>query len=261
MGNILIVDDDYITLDSLKQYVNWKKCEVTNVYTAMSASKAKHILETQPVDVLISDIEMPGDSGIELLKWINQTDKNPVCIFLTSHADFSYAQEAVKQNAFLYLLKPTPLEEMESAVCAAMKEAMKRRKNQLIAEALPESFNEADNQAALKKAQKYILSHISEDLSRKEVAEIVYLNPDYLSKLLKKETGMSFSEYVLDCRISLAKMLLKATEKSIQEIAGMTGFNSASYFSKIFRQETGVSPASYRTQNSAGRSSDEMSES
>mgnify|MGYP004484086019 FL=1 len=78
------------------------------------------------------------------------------------------------------------------------------------------------------------------------MADFVYLNPDYLSKLLKKETGLSFSEYVMNCRISLAKMLLQATGKSIQEIAGMTGFNSASYFSKIFKQETGMSPATFR---------------
>ena len=44
-------------------------------------------------------------------------------------------------------------------------------------------------------------------------------------------------------------MLLKATEKSIQEIAGMTGFNSASYFSKIFKQETGVTPAAFRSKS------------
>lgn len=113
MDSILIVDDDYITLDGLKQYLNWEKCGIKEVYTAMSAKKAKEIIENKQIDVLVTDIEMPGDSGIDLLKWINETQKDPVCIFLTSHADFSYAREAVKQKAFLYLLKPAPLEEME----------------------------------------------------------------------------------------------------------------------------------------------------
>lgn len=250
MGSILIVDDDYITIEGVKQYINWKKCGVREVYTAMSARRAKEIIGNKHIDVLITDIEMPGDSGIDLLKWINGTHKDPVCIFLTSHADFSYAKEAVKQKAFLYLLKPTPIEEMEEAIISAMEEAKNRRKNQMIVQTLLDPSAANDSVVVLKKAKKYIAEHISEEISRKEVADLVYLNPDYLSKLLKKETGLSFSEYVLDCRISLAKMLLQATGKSIQEIAGMTGFNSASYFSKIFKQETGMSPVAFRADTS-----------
>ena len=125
MGSILIVDDDYITIEGIKQYVNWEKCGVKEIYTAMSACRAKEIIESKQIDVLVTDIEMPGDSGINLLKWINETHKDPVCIFLTSYAVFSYAKEAVKQKAFLYLLKPTPIEEMEEVITSAMEEAKK----------------------------------------------------------------------------------------------------------------------------------------
>lgn len=250
MANVLIVDDDYITIEGVKEYVDWKKCGVMEVYTAMSAQKAKEIIESKRVDILVTDIEMPGDSGIDLLRWVNEYHKELICIFLTSHADFSYAREAIKQKAFLYLLKPTPIEEMEEAITSAVEEAGKRRKNLMIVESMQEHFSEDDSTEVLKKAKKYIADHLSEEISRKEVADHVYLNPDYLSRLLKKETGLSFSEYVLDRRIFLAKMLLQATGKNIQEIAGMTGFNSASYFSKIFRQETGLSPAAFREQNS-----------
>lgn len=250
MGNILIVDDEYITIEGLKEYIDWEKCGVDKIFTALSAKRAKEIIESQQIDILVTDIEMPGDSGIDLLRWLNEQYKNPVCIFLTSHADFSYAKEAVRQKAFLYLLKPSPLEEMEEAIRQAMQEAKKRKQEQMIVQAMQPSPETDEGQKALKKARRYISEHISEELSRKEVADYVYLNPDYLSKLLKKETGLSFSEYVLDCRISLAKMLLKATAKSIQEIAGMTGFNSASYFSKTFKQETGFSPAFFRNKES-----------
>lgn len=250
MGSILIVDDEYITIESMKNFIDWKKCGVEELYTAMSANKARQIMESKEIEVLVTDIEMPGDSGIDLLRWVNEQQKIPVCIFLTSHADFAYAKEAIRQKAFLYLLKPSPLEEMEEAIQQAMAEAKKRKRNQMIVQSLKEKFSDDDNVEALKKAKKYISDHISEEISRKEVAEYVYLNPDYLSKLLKKETGLSFSEYVLDCRLSLAKILLQTSSKSIQEIAGMTGFNSASYFSKIFKQETGLSPVSFRTKES-----------
>lgn len=246
MGTVLIVDDDYITLEGIKEYVDWEKCKVTEVYTAMSARRAREIIESKTVDILITDIEMPGDSGIDLLRWVNENHRDLVCIFLTSHADFSYAKEAIRQRAFLYLLKPTPMEEMEEAVVSAVEEVKKRRKNQMIVESVQAQFSEDDSEEALKKAKKYIADHIGEEITRKEVADYVYLNPDYLSKLLKKETGFSFSEYVMDRRVFRAKMLLQTTGKNIQEIAGATGFNSASYFSKIFKQETGMSPAAYR---------------
>lgn len=142
MGTVLIVDDDYITIEGLKQYIDWEKCKVKEVYTAMSARRAKEIIENKQIDVLITDIEMPGDSGIDLLKWINQNQKDLVCIFLTSYADFSYAREAVKQKAYLYLLKPSPIEEMEEAVISAMTEAKRRQKNQMIVQSIQEQSYE-----------------------------------------------------------------------------------------------------------------------
>ena len=79
-----------------------------------------------------------------------------------------------------------------------------------------------------------------------EVAELVHLNPEYFSRRFKKETGVNFSEYLLQIRMQTARELLVNTKKSITEIAGETGFNNDSYFSVTFKKVFGENPNEVR---------------
>lgn len=110
-------------------------------------------------------------------------------------------------------------------------------------------FSEEGEGGSLEKAIAYIWEHLSGELSREEVAGQAFLSPDYMSKLFKKETGLTFHEYVMSQRITLAKRLLKDSKKNIQEISGAIGFNSVSYFIKQFKKETGKTPREFREEN------------
>jgi two-component system response regulator YesN len=92
----------------------------------------------------------------------------------------------------------------------------------------------------------FISSNIDQDLSRETIAGQIYLNPDHLSRLFKKETGYSISEYVLQERISLAQELLTQTNISISEIALSVGYSNFSHFTKIFKKHAGLGPMEYR---------------
>ncbi|MNW10759.1 Arabinose operon regulatory protein [compost metagenome] len=78
------------------------------------------------------------------------------------------------------------------------------------------------------------------------MAEIVYLNPDYLARLFKRETGISLGSYVIQVRIAAARHLLETTSLSVYTIASKTGYSNYSYFSKLFKQEVGLSPNEYK---------------
>ena len=93
--NILLVDDQPSVLSSLKSGLNWSALLVHNVYTALNASEAREIILSHPIDILLTDIEMPKESGLSLLRWCRENHYQFECIFLTSHADFFYAQEAL----------------------------------------------------------------------------------------------------------------------------------------------------------------------
>ena len=117
---ILLVDDQERILKAMVKLVDWKKLGIEQVYTADSAAAAREVLDTQPVDIMLTDIEMPGEDGISLQKW--QMEKYPyiLCVFLTSHADFSYAREAIHNGAFDYILQPAKIPDIEEVIRRCM---------------------------------------------------------------------------------------------------------------------------------------------
>ena len=113
---VLIVDDDMATVDVIQNTVNWKMLEVSRVYTAYNISSAKKILSENPIDVIISDIEMPQGSGLDLLEWFREQELPGKFLLLTCHESFDYATYAIKYHASEYLLKPFDVNVMEAAL-------------------------------------------------------------------------------------------------------------------------------------------------
>ena len=99
--------------------------------------------------------------------------------------------------------------------------------------------------------QSYLRSHLAEDLSLKDIADLFFLNPAYLSRLFKSKTGMTFSDYLAQLRISCAKDLLNNTSDSILVIAQAVGYQEANSFSRLFKKHTGISPQKFRNLNHA----------
>lgn len=97
--------------------------------------------------------------------------------------------------------------------------------------------------------QKYINNHVAEKLSLNEVAGIFGLSPNYLSILFKKNCQLGFSEYIAQAKVNKAKTLLLEQDMKIYEAADQLGFESAFYFSKVFKKVTGLSPREFIQQN------------
>lgn len=92
---------------------------------------------------------------------------------------------------------------------------------------------------------KYVDEHYCEDITRNDLTDLVYVSPDYLSRLFKKETGRSLAQYMLEKRVEKAKKLLQS-DMSVKNVALQTGYSNFSYFSKVFRDMEGMSPMEYR---------------
>lgn len=117
---VLLVDDQIRVLSGLISGLDWDTLGVTSIRTASSAAQAKEILSQEPVDILLCDIEMPGENGLSLLRWARNKGMDFVCVFLTSHADFLYAKEAIQLGCFDYILQPARYDEIQATVARAI---------------------------------------------------------------------------------------------------------------------------------------------
>lgn len=132
MINALIVDDDMATVEVVRNAVHWKQLGVENVSKAYNIEQAKRILLNEPINLVISDVEMPMGSGLDLLRWFREQKMDGEFLLLTCHEDFSYASEALHNRAAEYLLKPFDVDVMEVAlrrIIIRIKEQQALKKN------------------------------------------------------------------------------------------------------------------------------------
>ncbi len=95
-------------------------------------------------------------------------------------------------------------------------------------------------------AKEYIAEHLDEEITTNILAEELHLSPTHLSRLFRQHTGFSPYDYVIAVRISKAKEYLLTTDKSITDIAYLTGFNSQANFIYCFKNHEGISPGKFR---------------
>lgn len=124
---LLIVDDQSTVVQGLLHCTNWAAMGFTVVDTALNAVDAKASLLRQEAEVMLCDIEMPMESGLDLLDWLRQRGMTTRCIFLTAHAEFRYAQEALRLGGFDYIMQPAPYEQVADAVSRALENVKEER--------------------------------------------------------------------------------------------------------------------------------------
>ena len=93
---------------------------------------------------------------------------------------------------------------------------------------------------------QYIGTGYAEHLTLESAARALFLSPDYLSRIFSKETGTSFNRYLNNVRITKAKELIRSGNLRLTDISQMVGYDDQSYFTKVFRRITGMSPNEYR---------------
>src|SRR5690625_1793769 len=120
---------------------------------------------------------------------------------------------------------------IENALCE-FAERVRRSKKQLYSKAIGDCIN-------------YIFSHIYGELSLSTLAQTVALKPKYLSNLFKKEVGIPITEYIQKTKIDEAKKLMTYSDNSLSEISALLNFTDQSYFTKVFKKHTNLTPKQY----------------
>ncbi|MCP8615896.1 response regulator transcription factor [Salirhabdus salicampi] len=231
--SILLVDDEPFVLEQLKHmisntYPHW------DTYTGMDGSQALEVIKHEEIHLAILDIELPGKSGLELAKIMKDQSPYTNIIMLSAHQDFEYAREAIQVGVSDYITKPV----IESEFL----------------EILQKYAKEMDHSNLVTKAVQYIQEHYHEKLNLSVLAQELYANPSYLSRKFRNEVGVTFSDFLLNYRIEVAKQRLKGKGDNISTIAEECGFGSLHYFSSVFKKKTGLTPKAFRQE---GKSNEE----
>ncbi|WP_026525787.1 response regulator transcription factor [Butyrivibrio sp. MB2005] len=121
---LLIVDDEFYLVQGVKNAIDFEALGIDEIYTAYSADQARAVYEEHTVDILLSDVEMPRENGLSLIKWVKDNGYESINILLTGHANFNYAREGISLQILDYILKPVE----ENSLREVMKRAVNKVK-------------------------------------------------------------------------------------------------------------------------------------
>jgi len=135
--NLLIVDDEAHTREGLELALE----EDFEVYIASSAEEAANALLQEEFDVVLTDLRMPGESGMKVVDLTIRHPSNPLCIMMTAYGEVDVAVEAMKRGAFDFLPKPVNLEQLELLIKRGLKEKRLKSENHQLHEKLDKKFH------------------------------------------------------------------------------------------------------------------------
>ena len=261
MLRAIVIDDEESIRFLIQNRVAFSGLDIQFVGEAEDGEAGMEIFRNTKPDIVLTDIRMPGKSGLDCLSEIRALSPNTEVILISAYGEFEYARKALTEGAFGYLLKPIDDEELFSVLNRARRKIVKTRREDTRKERLEGELcklkkglvsaglsEERPNPSTLKKAVRYVEENYNTAISLQEVADRVYLTPAYLSDQFRKETGKTFTEYLKHLRIDKARKLLQISELKVSEIADMVGYQDCSYFNRLFKQYTGKTPNEYRKQ-------------
>ena len=240
---LVIIDDEKEISSGFAKFFPWGQLGYTVEGHFQNAFSTLEFLKTNVVDVIVSDVLMPGMTGIELAKEISMMKINkPKIIFFSAYDKFTYAQEAIKYGASQYILKSTPYDELIE-VFTKLKEELDEEAN--IRKIDPQLSEEDDK--ILRIIKDYIAKHM-DDVNLDVLAERVYMSPPYVSRYFKAKTGVNFRDYLIEMRMKKAEALLEDLQYNIGEVSLMVGYTNPFNFTRMFKKRNGVTPKDYRVE-------------
>ncbi|GIO38269.1 DNA-binding response regulator [Paenibacillus antibioticophila] len=255
MWKIMLIDDETIIRRGLRQFIESSHSPFTVVAEAKNAGEALQQLDQLPAHVCFIDINMPNMNGLDLISLLHKRFPSMVVVIISGYDNFEYARQAVQLQAFDYVLKPVPKSDLEQLLHRLDTHLQQKFPDQSHTKASQDTplphrmISGGDGTLLIYKVTEYINDHYQDpELTITRVADLFHMNPTYLSKRMKQETGLSFLDYVTGLRIAKAKEVLDdaASNIRINSLATKVGYKSQYYFSRVFKNKVGLSPLEYK---------------
>ena len=248
----MIADDEPIERMVISKTIQNYFGDELEIFQAENGRTAIEVFQRQDCHIALLDISMPGIDGLEAAEEIRHRNQECSIIFLTAYDEFDYAKRAIKVHALDYLLKPSAKDELiavlEEAVYFARRQE-KKPPNFLWAEGMEEKEEKQElmkNQVLAEQIRRYMEEHYMEDICLQDAAAQLHYSDAYFCKFFKNNFDKNFIVYLSELRIEKAKELLADLTVNIKDIGQKVGYRDSSYFTKVFKRITGVTPSEYR---------------
>ena len=246
---ILIVEDEDRTRLGLKKLIGSIDVSCQVIGTARDGREGKKLIEQLKPDLVITDIKMPYMNGIEMIEYFRKENSPCLFILLTGHADFEYAQKAIKLHVTDYLLKPLTKKDVKDLLDRVKPQLQLFSQKEIQKRVDQGRDNEKGTFQSESRAVQYIIDKIREQYQNciclESLAADLHLTPEYLSTLIHKELGRTFSSYLKQIRIEKAKELLKHKSLLVSEVAEAVGYSNSRYFCRVFKEHTGMTATEF----------------
>ena len=188
MTSILIIEDDVAFCKMLETFLSRRDFKVTSAFTAEEARK---ILDTTTINLVLTDVRLPDDDGLSILKHVIQINQNIPVILMTGYAEVNKAVQAMKEGAFDYISKPVRPDELLQIIEKALQKNNSAKVTQNVAEEKQEAVVEPKSKSA---AKSQFIKGIS-DASAKLNQYVDLVAPTTMSVLVIGDSGTG-KEYV-----------------------------------------------------------------
>ena len=247
LTSILIIEDN----DDLNSFLSNRLEGSYEVLTAKDGNEGMNKAFDVVPDLIISDIIMPGMSGLklaEILKNDLRTSHIPI-ILLTAKTSIEDQIEGMKSFADLFISKPFNLKYLEESIVSLLRNRAVLREH-FISELPSESRSNSSNKLDRKFISEFtslIESNLAnEDLSVDDIYKGLGISKIQLYRKTKALLGFSVNDYILSVRLQKAKYLLMNEDLTISEVAYKVGFSSQAYFSTVFKSKFSVTPSEFK---------------
>lgn len=245
---VLLIEDD----NDVREFLLSELESCFDLKVASDGKAGIAMAKELDVDLIVSDVMMPGMNGFELTKRLKnsfETSHIPI-ILLTALSTDENVLEGTESGADAYITKPFSPQLLMARILQLLnqREILRQKFGKVPQEIRSAMLRNEQDSLFVKRLDSIVYSRLGEqDLSVDKVAGLLHLGRTIFYKKVRGTTGYTPNEYIRVIRLRKAAELLKEGEKNVSEVAYAVGFDNPYYFSKCFKEQFGMPPSQYRS--------------
>lgn len=245
---VLLIEDD----NDVREFLLSELESCFDLKVASDGKAGIAMAKELDVDLIVSDVMMPGMNGFELTKRLKnsfETSHIPI-ILLTALSTDENVLEGTESGADAYITKPFSPQLLMARILQLLnqREILRQKFGKVPQEIRSAMLRNEQDSLFVKRLDSIVYSRLGEqDLSVDKVAGLLHLGRTIFYKKVRGTTGYTPKEYIRVIRLRKAAELLKEGEKNVSEVAYAVGFDNPYYFSKCFKEQFGMPPSQYRS--------------